>query len=470
MSATAVSRLKSTVESFAGKCPTELKTIFGGWIDLPHKVRRGKKKLRRRIYDYQTTFWLFLWQMFSCQVSCFDAAAEKVVNRAIEEKKLSYPDNSAYCQARMHLDFATIHGNCLEVARCLQNEVDDPDRLWLGHQVRIPDGTSSQLLDTPSNQRVYPQPSGQKKGCGFPVMHMVAMFSLETGAVIDYAVANLKTSERELFRRLWPSLSPGQVALTDAGFCSYGEIWSLKELQVESVMALSGTRTVNVRTVKELGEGDCLVEWNHGGYRPEWMDDETWAKCPETMLLRQITAPILDPKCRKKKIEVVTTFLDSERYPKQAFADLFARRWKAELFFRDIKTTMGLEEIRCKTPAMARKALAMSLLAYNLIRVTMYEASCEYPIDATSLSFKNSQRFIRAFAPYLARITDPEEFEEAIEFLLYYIAHSGVKKRPGRHEPRAVKKRPKNYQRLTAPRHVFTEIPHRSKYHAQDGP
>jgi hypothetical protein len=179
MAGTAVSRLKNTVESFAGKSVTDVQSVFGGWVELPKKKRRGKKKLRRRTYDYHSTFWVFLWQMFSCQASCFDAAAQIQAKQAIEKKKKSYPGNSAYCQARKHLDFGTIHSNCLEVSRCLQNEVRDPQKLWCGKQVRVFDGSSFQTMDTPANQRAYPQPSGQKKGCGFPTVRLMVNFSLE---------------------------------------------------------------------------------------------------------------------------------------------------------------------------------------------------------------------------------------------------------------------------------------------------
>lgn len=468
MSATVTSRLNTTLLNLRDQSPEQLSTTFAGWVDVPDKKQRGEKKLRHRVYDYQTTYWLFLWQMMAGGVACEDATAMMISWLAFEQEKLAYPDNSAYCQARMNLDLETIQSNCLEVARCLQNEVCDPWRLWLSRQTVIVDGSSLQMMDTPTNQRDYPQPSGQTEGCGFPVMRLMVMFSLETGAILGYERSSLQVSEHELFRRLWPQLKPGQVVLGDAGFCSYGEIWRLKDKhQVECVMANNPTRTANVRKVEKLGEGDYLVEWTNDGYRPEWMDDETWAKCPPSMLLRQITSRVKIPKCRKKKIEIITTMLNSTECPKSAFVELFRRRWLAELFLRDIKTTMGMEEIRCKTPAMVHKALAMYILAYNLIRVMIYTASCEYPIRATALSFKRSLRLIQSFSPYLARISDQEKYERVVDILLYYIAHRVVGDRPGRYEPRAVKRRPKNYQRLTAPRRKFVEIAHRNRYYKQ---
>lgn len=454
----------SKVAEMRAKSPMDLICNFSDWIEEPLNKQRGDKKLRDRIYDLGHIFWLFLWQAFAGGKPCTEGVDHMLAWLAAQGKPLASPDSSAYCQARKRLELDPIYNNCIRIAKELQNDAGQPERLCLGRPTRVIDGSSTQLADTSANQKLYPQPSGQKKGCGSPVMRIVVMFSLETGAVLNFKRSSLHTSEHELFRQMWDDLKPGDIALTDCHFASYGEIWSLQQRQVDVVMAFPGRRTANLRYVQKLGRNDWLVEWSNDGYRPEWMDDQTWEKCPPTMLLRQTSLKVHDSRSRKNKVEIVTTLLDPQLYPKRDLLGLFKKRWHAELFFRDIKTTMGMEQLHCKSPEMVHKELAMYMLAYNLIRAVMFQAASKYPIAATRISFKRTWRLIEIWGPYLAQVSDEQQLEQMYEYLLYYIGQSVVGRRPGRYEPRAVKRRPKNYPRLTAPRHQYKEIPHRNRY------
>jgi hypothetical protein len=195
------------------------------------------------------------------------------------------------------------------------------------------------------------------------------------------------------------------------------------------------------------------------------MDKESWQAMPSRLRLRQITYKVRNPGCRSEKITVVTTLLDPKLYPRRSFQELYKRRWYCELFLRDLKTTMSMEELRCESVEMVHKELSMFLLAYNLIRAVMAEAAQTYRIDPKRLSFKETTTIVRAWAPRLACCAGSgQTYQDNYCTMLYYIAKGRLPDPKGRMEPRAVKHRPKNYQRLTKPRKEMREIPHRNRY------
>jgi Transposase DDE domain len=170
------------------------------------------------------------------------------------------------------------------------------------------------------------------------------------------------------------------------------------------------------------------------------------------------------PGFRVRSVTLVTTLLDPEKYPAEELAHLYAERWRVELWFRDIKTSMGMEVLRCKSPKMVHKELEMFFIAYNLIRCLMAEASLRYAVPVGRLSFKGTVDSVRQFAPAMAQARSRKAQQRLLNRLHEVIARDSLPERFGRSEPRAVKRRPKPYALLNRPRHRFREIPHRSRY------
>jgi hypothetical protein len=321
------------------------------------------------------------------------------------------------------------------------------------------------MSDTPENQEIYPQPSRQKKGCGFPIMRITALFSLATGAMLAVAKGNLHVSERELFRRLWKHLKPKDVILGDRGFCGFAEFYLLLQRGVDCVMRNHQRRTKGITEIKRLGKDDRLIEWHKMAPNPKWFSKKRWAALPERLLVREIRVQVEIKGFRTKNLILVTTLLDPKAFPKETFAELYRKRWQAELYLRDIKTTMGMNILRCKTPAMVEKELAMHVIAYNLVRALMIESAQTHHIPYERLSFKGSISTVRQWAPTLALPTlSPSKRSDLYAQMLFYIAKDQLPYRPNRVEPRAIKRRPSGYQFLMQPRHLFKEIPHRRKY------
>lgn len=378
---------------------------------------------------------------------------------SIERKEEASQATGAYCRARARLPLGAVEALHQNLAAKLSGGEMD----WHGRRVKVVDGSSVSMPDTPENQERYPQPSAQKAGCGFPVMRIVAVFSLGSGVLLNLAKGALAIHERTLFRQLWDSFEAGDIALADTGFCSYGDYYFLGLKGVDCVMPNHQARRAGLRAVKRLGKGDRLVAW-HKGSCPRWLSKEQWAEVPDQLILREITTHICEPGFRTEKLVTVTTLLDNREFPKVAIEELYRWRWKVELYLKDIKIALGMDILRCQTPGMVEKELWMKLIAYNLIRATMNQAAQTHNVSPQRISFKGTVSTVRQWAPLLsATPMSPEEREKIQHIMLRYIAQDLVPERPGRIEPRARKRRPKNYQLLTKPRREFVETPHRGK-------
>jgi hypothetical protein len=349
-------------------------------------------------------FWLFLFQALSPDGSCREALRKFQAWLAAEQGKIVSLSTAAYCKARARLPLKDIEKVGRHVARKII-ECETNDDLWRGRPVKVIDGSSVSMPDTPENQETWPQPDGSKKGCGFPVMRIVAIFSLASGALISLAKDALSVHERTLFRKLWPLLKPGDVALADRGFCSFADFFMLAKRGVDSVMRRHPRRTVGVTFIKNLGRSDRLVKWHKTDVQPEWLTNIQWKSMPDRMTVREITLNVKISGFRSKTIIIATTLTDPNAFPKQAFAELYLRRWMVELYLRDIKISMGMDVLRCKTPKMIEKELWMHVIAYNLIRAIMQEAANSHRLSCECLSFKGTLSTVRQWAPMLEHKT-----------------------------------------------------------------
>lgn len=451
--------LKLTAQKIICAPYGELMHRFEKWVTTEGALVAA----RNTIFTPQTTFWLFLDQVFTGDGTCREILRKYQAWRALTWKKEISPNTGGYCQARARLSLDDIQAVNKQLIQRIDEEY--PRQLWCGRSVVVADGSSISMPDTPENQERYPQPTSQKKGCGFPVMRIVVYFALSSGVILDMAKDALTVGETALSRRLWDMLLEGDVFLADRGFCSYAEVYYLRERNVDCVLRNHQRRSVGVKPVKQLGDGDRLVNWTKSKVRPKWLDKEAWNALPDTMLIREIKITVAPPGFRTENLTIVTTLLDPRLFPKEAFAQLYLWRWRAELFLRDIKISMNMDVLRCKTPGMVDKELYMHLIAYNLVRALMLQASATRNISPLRLSFKGTAVTVRQWAPMMAAAAHyGNDCKKMYKALLNAIARDPVPERPGRAEPRARKRRPKNYQLLTKPREIFKECPHRSRY------
>ena len=403
---------------------------------------------RERIFTPLVTLWGFVGQSLSADPSCRAAVAR--ILAAYGRPTGVSGRTGPYCKARGRLPERMIEELGRTMAQRLERRVA-PEQLWLGRRVRLMDGTGVTTPDTPELVKAFGLPPNTKEGVGFPVAHVVGMVSWATGAVLGAAIDRLHYHERHLGRELWPLLAPGDVLAADAGFGSYGEIAMLKGQEVDGVYRMNGCRIVDFRRGERLGDGDHRVTWKRPAVRPGWLPKEF--ELPETLVVREIRFKVQERGFRAREIVLVTTLLDPVAYPKEEIAKLYRSRWEIEIDFRHIKTTMGMEMVRGQSPSMARKEIWAHLLAYNLIRTLMWEAAKRHGAAPLRISFKGSIQSVLAWSGTMAS-APAHQLPELYRDLLARIAADIVPFRPGRVEPRCVKRRRKHYPTLGVPRPV----------------
>ena len=410
-------------------CVGELSQVFGQWLELPESFGNPGRK---RLFFQSRTFWLFLSQVLSADQACREVVRKFLVWLGLKQGATASANTAAYCRARARLRQEHIEEANAQVLQKIEAKVLK-ENLWYGRSVKVIDGSGLSMPDTPENQEVYPQSRRQKRGCGFPTMRIVAMFSLSAGAILALAQAALEVSERALFRSLWPLLEPGDVALADCGFCGYAEFYYLLQRGVDSVMRNHPRRKVGLSELKRLGKGDRLIQWHKSRVCPRWPAKQDWLRIPDRLFVREIKFSVDIPGFRTKAITIATTLLDHKAFPKQAFLDLYRRRWMAELFLRDSKITMGMDVLRCKSPEMVHKELAMYQIAYNLIRALMLQAATSHDVPLERISFKGTVATARQWAPYMAAADlNNRERKWLMQLMLSYVAEDLLPRRPNR--------------------------------------
>lgn len=414
---------------------------------------------RQRRYSPLRCFWLFLAQVLYVGESCSSIVRREVEGRWFERQGDWSPNTAAYCTARQtRLKIGPMRQVEASLRECFEAR-DAALPLWQGRRVTVFDGTTLSMPDTPANQKRYPQPNSQKPGCGFPSLRMVVGLSLQSGALCHEAHGPLSVDETALFRTLAEDLPAGTVVLTDRYFSGYGQLYWLGERGIDFVIRKNAMRGEgSVRRIRRLGRHDWLVVWTKGTHCPDWMTPAQWKALPKEMLLREVSFTVTGEDSRTECITVVTSLLDPKAYPTSSFARLYRRRWQVETHLGEIKTTLGLDILRCKSPAMIEKELLMHRLAYNLVRWLMLQAAQAHDVPVERLSFHGSLTTVRAWAEWITRSDLSEALRvQAHAHLLEVLARSTLADRPHRSEPRCRKRRSKNYQLMTQPRAVFRE-------------
>ena len=362
---------------------------------------------------------------------------------------------SAFCQARARLPLAVFQAVLRALVRTLVPDTEVHGR-WRGHRTFLVDGSSFSMPDTPALQDHFGQPGNQKKGCGFPVAHLLAMFHAGTGLLLEVTAAPLRTHDLSGLTGVLSWLTGGDVLVADRGFCSFASLALLMNRGIHAVFRVHQKQIVNFtpgraharprqkrvpkgmprsRWIRAFGLQDQLVEYFKPARRPGWMSEAEYRALPESIVVRELRYRIEVPGYRTQEVTLVTTLLDAEVYPAEELASLYGTRWRVEEYLKALKQTMKMDVLKCMTVDGVLKELTMYALAYNLVRVTMGQAAGRQGVEVERISFIDALRWLR----------DGEEGEEMPELVVNPA-------RPGRSEPRCKKRRPKQYDLMRLPR------------------
>jgi hypothetical protein len=422
--------------------------------DVEKVIQQHHVHFRERLYTPLITIWTFLYQVLASDQSCRAAVARLLAFLRVNGDTSGSPKTDPYCKARQRLPEKLLADLACHSGMALQHQVK-PMGLLGGRSIKIADGTTVSMPDTPENQKAYPQQPGQKKGIGFPIIRLVGLISLSCGAVLDVAMGSYsgkKTGETSLFRQLFGRLDTGDVLLADAMFSNYWTITQLLERGVDIISYCDGKRLIDFRKGQRLGRYDHIVSWVKP-QRPPWLSQRLYHRLPETLSIREVKVPVLQKGFRRCELLLATTLLDAQLYSKEELATAFRCRWHAELDLRSIKQVMQMDVLRCKSPSMVRKEIWMHLLGYNLIRTLMAQAVSMVPgLCPRDISFKGTLQTLVVFIT--AGWSCSRRRNTLYGTILKAIAMHRVNNRPDRIEPRAVKRRPKKLIYLNEPRSV----------------
>ncbi len=402
--------------------------------------RQLNYRWRDRCLNPVTTIQAFLLQILHGNVAC-DHVSHLMGRRFTGE---------AYCQARSRLPLELFQRLLTTVCTALASCTDSAR--WLGHRVWLIDGSSCSTSDTKSLQKAFGQPGNQRKGCGFPVVHLLALFDCGTGLLLRISAAPLRTHDLSLIAAMHAEMTRGDVLVGDRGFCSYGHFGLLFQAGIHGLFRLHQATIVSFhkrrrhagnqpkgsrkkskglpksRWIQSLGKLDQIVEYFKPKSCPAWLSYEEYARLPDTLRLRELRYRVQKPGFRTRDVTLVTTLLDPHKYSKEELAALYAKRWQVETHLKHLKQTLGMDTLRTKSPDNILKELCMYVLVYNLVRLVMLDASRRQQVPMSRISFIDALRSLRHALPG----SQPRPLNT-------------IPARPGRFEPRVRKRRPKQF-------------------------
>lgn len=431
----------------------------------PHLLAQQDEGInsRERIYTLWVTFQCFLWQVLKPQTACREVVRQLHALFCLKGWGAIDQDTGAYCTARGRLPKDSLEA-VLKACAVTADQRAGKGGSIAGRPVKVIDASSTKLPDTRKNQRRYPQPAEQKPGCGFPVLKFLLLFSLNSGSVLHAVMTSLNNHDLRLLRQLRDELKKGDILLGDRAFGEFTTLATWPAQGVDVVARLHQKRKVDFRKAGRLSKNDALFVWKKGYQQSDVLSAKEWAALPDQITVRIVRFCATIRGHRARRVTLVTSLLDPKAYPAQELIGLYARRWRLELCLRDLKTTLGMEELRCKTPNMAEKELLVYLIAHNVIRCLMAQVVARHQVDLERISFKGTVDAARQYTATLLEARSAQARRRLWEDLLLVLACDLVPLRSGRYEPRAVKRRPKPFPLLTKPRRQFKEVQHRNRH------
>jgi putative transposase len=411
------------------------------------------------VYSTAIMLWAFLGQVLRDrkEASC-QAAVAGIVSFCLQTGRGGpTADTGDYCRARRKLSEPALRELSTEIADELEQQADE-SWLWKGRHAKLVDGFTFTMPDTEKNQTEFPHPRTQANGIGLPIARSVAILSLATAMVMDVMIGPYKgkeTGETALLRRMMSSLVTGDVVVFDRYYCSFMMIAQLFGQGVDVCARLHQRRHADFRKGRRLAKDDHIVVWTKPA-RPSWMDAETYTEIPDTLELRELRYTVVEKGRRTKTITVVTTLTDVDEYSKADIAELYGYRWHSELDIRSIKDSLNLGHVRCKSPEMVRIEIRTTFLAYNLIRMTAAAAASLHDRAPRTISFTSTCQFVLSgWGIHSTGLMSKAALLSESQKLLERIAECRVGDRPGRLEPRVIKRRRHGYPLMQKPRNVL---------------
>lgn len=447
---------------------TQVETILAPALpsNLLQKPASGDHS-REKIFPLYRTFWCWIWQVLQVNTSCREVVGQVQALFSLEDRGRVDEATGAYCCARSKIGLNLLERAFSATAVSAQRLAKATLGLQ-GRPLKVLDGTTVRLANTEANRQKYPPPKNVPKGCGFPLLKMVVLFCLASGAILAQATGNQFIHEVRLTEALRTFFTKGDILIADRAYGLFPMLAWLQSLGLDAIVRVpTGLRRVDFRKAKKrFRTGEGLFVWKKAGRASAFLPLTEWQALPDQILVRIIRVRVERAGFRSGQWTLVTTLLDEVLYPTHEIVAAYARRWRLEMCLDDLKTSLGMANLRCLAPEMVEKELLVFLITHNLLRWVMLQAAQEAKVNVERISFKGSLDRLRQWAQVLAQVSkskrQAKKRAQLWQGLLRTLAADLVPERPGRSEPRAVKRRNK-YPYLNCPRKLFRERPSRNK-------
>lgn len=313
---------------------------------------------------------------------------------------------------------------------------------WRGLRQVLLDGTCVSMSAQPALFEAFgTNNSGSRKG-KYPIARLVTAALAESKTILAYEVGRYTDAETSLAVRVLKYLKPGDLLIGDR-FFSAAHFYA--RYLVQGIQFLTRMhqclKPERLKRLHSYSENDFIVELPLG---PQYL--KRYPELPPTVRVRLIQTTIRT-RAGRETLWLVTSLLSDKDYPAAEIVALYTKRWRIEGLFRELKITLSADVLRSQKPAGIRKEIAARLLALNVVRTIMLEAGLQENVELSRISFIQTVRTILVFSPALATaniFTLPALYRT----MLKEIAAQQVPKRPGRQEPRMVRRERVHYPTL----------------------
>jgi len=336
---------------------------------------------------------------------------------------------ASYCEARERLPLIILQG-LLHRMKDWSARAAAGAAPMLGNRLLVVDGSTASMPDTPGLLERFGLPRGQKPGIGYPMARIMGLLDAATGLFVELLALPLFTHDMRGAIGLHRSLLAGDILLGDRAFCSFAHFCLLDVRGVFGCFRLHQRR-------KNLTPG--LQQWKKPSNIPAWMTAAQFAALPASITVRIVRYAIEQKGYRTRHVIIATTLLDERRWPDERIAEFYGHRWPIETCFDHIKTTLKMDQLKCQTIDGVLKELAVYLIVYNLVRLVMLKAAVLQGVCAPRISFIDAARALAAWMT-------------GSDFVAPLVVNP---RRPGRQNPRVIRRRKKEYDLMTKPRSAY---------------
>lgn len=392
----------------------------------------GVATVRRRRLPLDAVMWSVVGMSLFRHESVWDIASKLDISLPGKHKLVA---PSALVQARQRLGYEAVQKTFeLLASRAFGSHAFEQ---WNGLNLLAVDGVVYRTEDTAENLTSFGCERNNHSTSPYPQVRMCCLMEVSSHLLLGSAFDGRDVGEMSLAQELIEHVPSHSLTLFDRGYYSVGLLHQWQQAGEHTHWMIPARKDLQFSVTRQLNENDALITLT-----PSPRAKKRFPSLPDTLEARLTTYYV-----KGKSYRVLSSLTDPLRFPYDSLTEVYAERWEIELGFREMKQSLlhANYTLRSKKPDMVRQELWGLLLAYNLVRIAMLDATNELDINPTRLSFSHCARHVMVFLttiPIRSANKLPLHYQELLDTLRLFVLPD---KRPDRRYPRVVRKKPTKY-------------------------